>query len=284
MKTAVALVRCTALVVAAVAPAHEAFADARPTDCYVACSTGAACGLTPADGKRPELDSINYRVVVSCEKRSVDKGEVLLRYRHAGQWFSPPKALGVNEALDKVFAQFPADPCSIPTPKCIAQRMKVKVAGIGGHGIDGQVSTPGGSGDPCSLALPCGRILPPAAAWRFRLEDPALNGRWRVQILRGTPPPGAPTQFDAALQAGVVSADGSLLAPGASYAYQLIDAAGAVRASGEFSLLSRPLVQTLHGFAAKRVAAGQGETTAWIDTLAANELDWDAYQLTLEAR
>lgn len=264
--------------------------------CYAACvpaehgSAPAACKLVADPAAKPpaleprSLDDKRYLMIKRCPEYKVELGSVLLRYRHAGQWFNPPELLGQAASLRVVFDKYRADECGVPHPDCVQKRMQTKQAGIGGHGIDGQPSAPGGSGEPCSLGLPCARVLPPPLQWNFQLEDPSLDGQWVVQIARGTPPSSVPRQFTAPVAAGIVSADGALFSPGATYVYRLVDAAGGVRATGEFSLLSRPLVQTLRGLAAKRVEAGQSESTAWVDVLAANEMDWDAYQLSLPGR
>ena len=252
-------------------------------DCYAACATAGSSPSVCALLGGPELNT-SYQRVTACRAKKVAQGAVLLRYRHKGEWFTPPAALAKDAELKTVFEAFRPDACSIPTPACTQQRMATKVAAIGGHGIDGQASKPAGEGDPCSLGLPCGRIVPPATEWRFRLEDTTLQGQWVVRIARGEPPAGVPKEFSLPVVAGAVTANGAQFAPGAVYVYRLSDSAGKTRTSGEFSLLSRPLHEALRGFAAKRVAAGQSEATAWVDSLVANELDWDAYQATLERR
>lgn len=253
--------------------------------CYAACASGACQLSQPNSSETPALTlEARYIVISSCQTRTVKKGPVLLRYRHKQQWFNPPAALQDGTAIASLMARFKPDVCPVPTPDCLQANMEQKVAAIGGHGIDGQVSHPGGSGRPCAIGLPCGRVAVPADAWQFALADPSLQGRWRVRLARGSPPPGVPSEAAFSVVDGVVHADGTWFSPGTSYTYQLLDGAGASLAGGEFSLLSRPLMAALRRIADQRVAAGQDAATAWIDALAANELDWDAHQAVLQPR
>lgn len=251
---------------------------AQPLDqCLAVCraESGAACAISDelgvVEGQRP-------RKVDACTTRNVVKGPVRLRYKHKGKWFDSPSVLSDRQTFSQVTNAFPPDACSLPDPRCLQAQMQGKIAVAGGHGIDGQASTPGGTGEPCKIGLPCGRIAVPDGHWTFSLAEGGLSGTWRLRITRGAPPPGAPREFDVAVAAGRVHADGTRLAPGAAYAYSLLLADGSTRATGEFSLLSRPMMASLKTMAERRVAQGQGVEEAWIDTLAANELEWDAWQ------
>jgi len=271
--------RC-ALAAAAWAASLPAAAQGDPFDlCYAAC-VAAGCRLsssTPAVGPA-------YVLLEACSRQSVAGGAVRLRYRHKGQWFSPPSAAAAPTALAALLERFPPDPCPVPTPGCLQQRMSSRVASIGGHGIDGQASRPGGSGEPCAIGLPCGRIAVPGTPWRFTLTDGAAHGVWTVRIARGASPPGVPGEFGVEVVDGQVQTDGARFSPGASYVYRLSFPDGSTRATGEFSLLSRPLMVALRSAAARRVAEGQNEADAWVDALAANELDWDAWQAMQDRR
>jgi len=236
------------------------------------------------DGGQPRALSTDFKHEERCDSLEVAAGEVVLRYRHKRQWFVPPRPVPSGRKVAEVFALYAPDTCSVLTNTCIQQQMYSRAA-MGGHGIDGQRSMPGGAGEPCARGLPCGRVLPPpAGAWSFTLADAAQDGQWVVRIARGTPPVGVPEEFGAPIRGGQVVADGNLFSPAATYTYRLLDSGGAQRASGEFSVLSRPLAQAVRTMADNRKAAGATEFNAWFDTLAASELDWDAHQFMLKGR
>jgi hypothetical protein len=126
-------------------------------------------------------------------------------------------------------------------------------------------------------------VLSPTSKWEFRLADVAFEGQLYLKITRGNPPAGAPTAFDVLVSAGVVKVDATKFAPGRVYAYRLLEHNGREVSTGEFSVLGISQVETLKRLAAERVKVmGLSEQAAWLDTLAANKLDWDVLQLTVE--
>lgn len=264
-------------------------AAAHATDCQLACK-GGPCAVSCADspclfspgGAAVTLNKDLLQPVRGCEfLKNGDQSALELRYRHKGRWFSPPGGVDNGKALRELFAQFPPDPCGVPSPDCLQKRMAGMVASIGGHGIDDKPSQPGGEGDPCSLGLPCGAVVPPTDAWRFRLVDATLAGTWTVRLARGTPPPGQPAEMSVRIDKGLVAAKGAWFMPGAQYVYRFADAAGRRNASGEFSVISRTTADALHTLTQRRVSQGLSQGVAWSDTLGANNLEWDAHQLLL---
>ena len=246
--------------------------------CVVICASG-PCSLVqpPSEDPRPLR---SRGPVEQCSKQQVKDGTVSVGYMHKRAWFESPFLLKPGQNFSEVLTRFPPDTsCPVPDGVCVQQRMGRRRAPPGGHGIDGQVSTPAGTGEPCTIGLPCGRIVPPTEVpWRFQLSDGSTRGRWALRLLRGTPPAGAPAQIEVEVIDGRVELDPALLSAGASYAYRLSFADGSTRATGEFSLLGRTQLDALRGMVAQRVAAGRPEDAAWIDALVANELDWDAMQ------
>ncbi len=254
-------------------------ARAAPDDatCLVTCAASAECRLA---GDTTALTSKSFQKLQRCQLLTVEGGTVLLRYRHDRKWFQPPP-LGAGKRFAEVFATFPADrPCSVPDSECLQQRMSDKSVARAGNGVDSQVGAPGGVNAPCTKGLPCGTVLPPPSTWSFRLVDATFNGQWRVRVARGAPPAGVPAQFEVPVAAGAVQLDGAKVSPGGVYAYQLLDAAGSEVANGEFAVMGATDTNRLQRLAQRRVdGAGMSEQAAWIDTLLASELDWDAEQL-----
>lgn len=249
-------------------------------DCKLACKTE-ACALSPTTERA--LTRNSWLLFRQCEKLEVREGEVELRYMHKTRWFMPP-ALAKNDAVAAVFKNYPPDTCAVLSAQCVQTSMAAKQAAVGGHGIDNRVSKPGGEGEPCSLGLPCGSVLPAAgASLTVRLNDPGARGLLKLQVARGQPPASMPAQLEVPVQAGRASIDGRWLQPGGLYTYQF-SPAGKPGASGEFSLVSLTMAERLRKRAATRqeqqgLSAGQ----AWYDTLLENQLLWDALQLDLEA-
>lgn len=259
-------------------------------DCQLAC-VSATDGKPSCDAKLPTGKLVTtigqnaYQTATDCEAIKVGppskevSGRVELRYRHKGRWFAPPER--VDGALEIIFKKYPADPCGVPSPTCIQARMNGMVAAVGGHGIDDKVSKPGGEGNPCQLGLPCGVVLPPPETWNFRLADAGISGTWTVKLARGTPLAGQPPEVSVYIVKGAARLTGTWFTPGAQYVYRFVDDAGRASSSGEFSVASRATRDTLQTLMQRRVAQGLPEGIAWADTLAANNHDWDAFQLSL---
>jgi len=272
-----ALVALLALLV--VSPSHA-------SECHLACvGKDPNCTLKSPAGVG-ETVGRNYRKVSNCPSLNWEPSgdqRLELRYRHKGRWFSPASGVPAGP-LKPIFDKYPADACSIPSPDCIQARMNGMVAAVGGHGIDDKASKPGGEGNPCLIALPCGVVLPPSETWDFRLADAGISGTWTLKLARGTPPPGQPPEVSVYIKQGLARMPGAWFAPGAQYVYRFVDDAGRASSTGEFSIASRATRDSLQALTQRRVAQGLPESIAWADTLAANQLEWDAYQLTLTAK
>lgn len=256
-------------------------------DCQLACISPdpkAVCDVKSPAGATESVGVNAFKFVTNCQLLTAGTPTVErrleMRYRHKARWFSPPGGVEAG-SLQKVFDKYPPDPCGVPSPACIQARMNGMVAAIGGHGIDDKVSKPGGDGNPCQIALPCGVVLPPPDPWNFRLTDAAISGTWTVKLARGTPPPGQPPEVSVYIDKGVARLAGRWFMPGSQYVYRFVDDAGRASSTGEFSVASRATRDTLQTLMQRRVAQGLPEGAAWADTLAANNHDWDAFQLTL---
>ena len=261
-------------------------------DCQMACvvkGSDPRCTLNSPSGAVQTVGN-GLKTYQGCEyltpqaaDPSGSKPTLIVRYRHKARWFSPPGGVG-SAPLQTVFAKYPADPCSVPSPNCIQDRMNGMVAAIGGHGIDNKDSKPGGEGNPCLLALPCGVVLPPPETWNFRLADAGVSGTWTLKLARGTPLPGQSAETSVYIKQGVARLPGTWFAPGMQYVYRFVDDAGRVSSTGEFSIASRATRDTLQTLMQRRMAEGLPEGIAWADTLAANNHDWDAYQRSLDVQ
>lgn len=258
-------------------------AAAGPAACYLTCTEDKPCELLNTHDNSPHrLAPVDNKRIDSCHAMKVTAGAVMMRYRHKGQWFSPPDSLGKDTLLAGMFAKYPPDACAVPTPKCLQGREAAKSTSRAGHGADSLESAPAGTGEPCSQGLPCGQVLPPAAEWSFKLEDGAVQGQWIVKLHRGAPPAGVPREFTLPVAAGMVKAEGRQFSTGATYSYRLIDASGKALASGEFEVTGASRLAALKKLAAERAARdGLSPEAGWIDAMAAFGFDWDAYQSTL---
>ncbi len=113
------------------------------------------------------------------------------------------------------------------------------------------------------------------------MADAAISGTWTVKLSRGTPPAGQPPEVSVYIDKGVARLNGTWFAPGTQYVYRFVDDGGRASSTGEFSVASRATRDTLQTLMQRRVAQGLPEGIAWADTLAANNHDWDAFQLSL---
>ncbi len=252
-------------------------AAVQASSCQLACRKGSDCALT-GPGATP-LKQDNWSTLDNCKPLNVSAGQVELRYLHKGRWYAPP-ALLAGQQLDAVFRNYPPDnPCALPSRACLQTAMSSKQGAVGGHGIDARVPKPGGEGEPCRLGLPCGPVLPREGVLLVQLDDGGWQGSLRLQTARGSPPAGMSAEIGVPVQGGRASLDGRWLQAGGLYTYQLLDAGGQVRASGEFSVLASSMAERLRQRVAKRQAdLSLGPEQAWYDTLMENLLLWDALQ------
>lgn len=266
------------------APAAQAdSADLPEPSCMLVCTRSGPCQVE-GPGKTASLNDRRFTTLGACHRLVVGPGHpVVLRYRHKGNWFEPPQALAPGQPLQAVFEQFHADACGVPTRACLQRRLGERTSTTAGHGVDGLATNPAGTGNPCLLGLPCGPVLPPDGTWRFRLTDPAFSGVWRAHYLRGLPPAGMPAALNVPVAGGEVVTDGAYFQSGAVMAYRLTEGSGAVLATGEFEVVGSARLARLKLLAGRRAERfGLSQSAAWIDTLAASQLDWDVQQLLME--
>jgi len=217
-----------------------------------------------------------------CEKLQGSEGEVELRFMHKNRWLMPPP-LKPGQRAEELFAKFPPDqPCAVLSSACLQTAMAAKQAAAGGHGIDARQARPAGEGQPCELGLPCGSVLPNETDQTLRLTRGDLNGQLQLRLARGTPAPGYRAEQSLRIDSGQATLAAATLQPGSLYEYRLQDSAGRPLASGEFSVISTPMVQRLRQMAQQRAQQkGMEVAPAWYDTLAENQLVWDALQIEL---
>ena len=261
-------------------------------ECKIACRGSENCSFTTSDDKPVKMNGDRYTRHPACERLKAT-GLALIRYRHKDAWFTAPGTGATNSSgtssspgavkIADVFLRYPPDRCSVPSAECHQKAMDGMSGEIGGSPIDGRKSAPGGQGQPCALGFPCGRVLPPASPWKFRLASDAFSGTWVVRLARGKPATGQSAQTTARIDHGMVAADASWFAPGRLCAYDVVDANGSVVASGEFTVAGRSTQSDLVAMAATRAKAeGLPDAIAWVDSLIANRFDWDAERATLD--
>lgn len=253
------------------------FGAAQASSCQLACRKGSDCALAGPGATALKQDGWNS--LDNCKPLNVKAGEVELRYLYKGRWYAPPPLLA-GQQLDAVFRNYPPDsPCAVPSRACLQTAMSSKQGAVGGHGIDARVPKPGGEGSPCQQGLPCGQVLPREAPLQIQLDDSNWQGSLRLQTARGSPPAGMSAEISVPVQGGRASLDGRWLQAGGLYTYQLLDAGGQARASGEFSVLASSMAERLRQRSINRQAQlNLGPEQAWYDTLMENQLLWDALQ------
>ena len=132
-------------------------------------------------------------------------------------------------------------------------------------------------GDPCSMGLPCGTVRLPEQNWRFRLLDAAQAGQLRIMSTRGQR-----HEHIATIEAGKAEVPAGWLEPGQSYRYQLMDAERRILAAGEFLTPSARGQRDIDASLAEASRKPEGlREAAFMESLLADGLDWDALQLTL---
>jgi len=250
-------------------------------DCKLSCRA-AGCAVTPAPSET--LKPSQWVLSRQCEKLQGSEGEVELRFMHKNRWLMPPP-LKPGQRADELFAKFPPDqPCAVLSSACLQTAMAAKQAAVGGHGIDPRQARPAGEGQPCELGLPCGSVLPIEVEQPLRLTRTDLSGQLQLRLARGAPAPGYRAEQSLRIDDGRATLASGMLQPGSLYEYKLLDGAGQALASGEFSVISTPMVQRLRQLAQQRVQQkGIDEALAWYDTLAENQLVWDALQIELRS-
>lgn len=266
------------LTLAALAALLLTGAPAWAVDCQLACREG-ECRLDPPPAQEQQPQPGKWRRVTQCEALSVRAGVVDMRYLHGGNWLSPT-SLGPRAELRLQLARQPADqPCALPSSACLQALMQTRRAGAGGHGIDAREAQPAGQGEPCSLGLPCGQLLPSSERQRVRLAEPQFQGRLLVSLARGQAQPGYAAELSYPVEAGQWTLERGAWQPASVYRYQLLDAQGRLRASGEFSLLAAQLPERLRALAAQRAQQqGLSVDQAWADALVQSKLWWDLLQ------
>jgi hypothetical protein len=271
------LILATSMLLTLVAPPA-----ALASRCQLSCRTE-TCAVKDGADKPLPLSRAKWSTVDACDKLSVTQGGVELRYMHRNRWFRPP-AFKEGQALGEVFARNPADrPCAVLSADCLQLAMSIKQVAVGGHGIDQRDSRPGGEGEPCTMGLPCGSLLPRDTETTWRLARPDFLGTLSIRLARGTPAAGFATELSLSFEQGRAVVAGNKLQPGGVYTYQLSDASGKPVASGEFSLLSAPMAQRLQQRVQQRMEQdGLAAQAAWYDVLAENLLLWDALQMQAE--
>jgi hypothetical protein len=252
-------------------------------DCHLTCSRGVSCNVQRENGPKITLSNSSYLLEKNChELRVTSKVNVVISYRRkGGVLFEPREGFAEDTRFADIMKNFPPDLCSVPTSKCLQDRMNLRDAKgiLGGRGIDSQVSNPAGTNDPCAFGLPCGAVLPPKGNWDF-LVDPPVSGQWQISILRGTPPPGISATFTVPVSQGRFVLSEANLSPSAVYSYQLLTSSNALVVQGEFEVVSRSRLNILQRLATERIENGMGEGAAWLSVLLGGGFDWDFLQLS----
>jgi len=248
--------------------------------CMLACSQ-ASCLVSTASSSSTPVPVKQWTRFADCKSIEVELGTVELGYLHKGRWLRPSFSSGEKGKVKAQFESKPADkPCAIITSECVQKQAMAKTAAVGGHGIDSRAALPGGEGEPCTLGLPCGAVLPAEQPREVRLGNAGLQARQlQLRIARGQARPPYAAQQSLSVSEGRLQVPGNALQAGSVYEYSLLDGAGQVLARGEFSTISGKSAQQLQQLAKQRSGQGQDPALALYDALVDNELWWDALLL-----
>lgn len=246
--------------------------------CMLVCSEReASCLVSTASSSSTPVPAKQWTPFADCNKIEAKLGKVELGYLHKGRWLRLTLQGKAQAQLD---AKPPDKPCAIITNECVQKQAMAKTAAVGGHGIDSRAALPGGEGEPCTLGLPCGAVLPAEQPREVRLGNAGLQARQlQLRIARGQARPPYAAQQSLSVSEGRLQVPGNALQAGSVYEYSLLDGAGQVLARGEFSTISGKSAQQLQQLAKQRSAQGQDPALAWYDALVDNELWWDALLL-----
>ncbi len=250
-------------------------APAPDVACVVVCLEAGCLGSAATkSGGRVPLGKERVRAEPCLEIR-LTEGIAKLSYLRSGVPFVTP--IDSRRPVGQVLAAFPPDPCSLGDPDCQQKKMAGVRLQQGGHGIDGRVAAPAGEGDPCALGLPCGRVVPPAGPWTWRLTQPTLQGELVITTIRSANLTAA-ARFSAPVANGRVRIDATAIDEAGVFGYVLRDTQGRQVASGEFGTLSSNAVKGMRDRLAQAAAQGRDVDEVRVELFHRNGLDWDLYQ------
>lgn len=264
------------LATAALAGPASAAAAKLPVDCFLLCPEG-RCTITQGNpAKSRVLEQGRVNLVEQCAQvRLVDGSPLEGRFmssRGVERFVVTAADKDKDASFGTLVASLARGLCAAG-PVCSEARDGVRVAGVGGKGIDHVASRRVGT--PCAWGLPCATILRPSVV-DFQLEPGApAQGRLVFKGLRQVK-----GEWSAPVQDGRVAWPADMVQPGAAYAYSLFDAAGLELAAGEFSVLSTKMQADVEAELAQALrtpadAGPLGRAAVLLD----NDLAWDARQL-----
>ena len=253
--------------------------QAAVVDCFVIClGAGETCDVATPAAKDPIPVTSAKRVHIErCREAALVRGTRLnglfKSARGLEKFEIAAEKPGQRGQPFAALVRSLADGSCVTAFSCTESRDRVRLAAIGGKGIDASASRRVGS--PCAWGLPCGTILRPSGSLTIELaaEGPA-DGRLRLSALRG-----AVGGLEAPVASRRIALPAQALQAGAAYAYSLIDTAGMEVAAGEFTVMSARMQTDVEAdLDAARRGDPQGAALGVVEILLDNELYWDAMQ------
>lgn len=250
-------------------------AGAHATDCYLQCADGPRCTVDNLPQAVTLVPMSPPRPCRELGKVTAGRIEGVTRSKDRVWHFAAAQDASVGEAMKRVAGNAGVD-CVFGDRACRERRDVAFVAGRSGKAFDELPAEFRPKGFACVIGLPCGLVLsPPAQGWSLRIDEPAAAEG--VLHLTGLRVAGGTLRLP--LRNGRVTIPASAVRSGATYFYALSSPSGEVLAAGQFSVAAAAIEADVRN---DEQAARDGgrPSTARLEALLRNELDWDVMMLT----
>ena len=241
--------------------------------CRVAKDKG-ECVVSRVQGGAPEAKILGAesKTLRDCMALKSDVGKLGLMFRAGGKHGST--TIEGGSLFKDQLGAFKALDCIPGDDKCESGSSQVSVQM--GKAFDPAAAPTEIAGQPCALALPCGKVgLAPDGSLAIRLTEAATEGTLTLFATRGD----APAQR-VDVRAGSAAVPTGVLKPGQSFRYRLAKADGSMRAAGEFQVLSQKAQADSDAALRDALKGPKGEEGA-LESLMLDGRDWEAFQRTV---
>jgi hypothetical protein len=266
------------LALLALAASQVQAADKYGGGCYASCRADKCIVTNEAELKRAEIkrDEKPKKLDDCMAYKSEGKdSELGLTFRAGGKQGSTT-IKGAKPFREQLAAYKSLDCLVGDSPKCEAGSTQVSVQM--GKAFDPGAAPSEIAGQPCALALPCGKVgLAGDGSLAIRLAEAATDGSLTLFATRGDT---APQRVD--VKAGSAVVPTGALKPGQTYRYRLIKADGSMHAAGEFQVLSQRAQADSDKALTDALKGPKGEEGA-LESLMLDGRDWEAFQRTVGA-
>lgn len=265
--------KCLSLVLLSLAATQ---AHAEGGGCFASCRVAkdkGECVVSRVQGGGPEakIPGSGSTTLRDCMALKSDAGKLGLMFRAGGKHGSTTIESG--SLFKDQLAAFKALDC-IASDKCASGSSQVSVQM--GKAFDPAAAPSEITGQPCALALPCGKVgLAGDGSLAIRLAEAATDGSLTLFATRGDT---APQRVD--VKAGSAVVPTGALKPGQTYRYRLAKADGSMRAAGEFQVLSQKAQADSDAALRDAQKGPKGEEGA-LESLLLDGRDWEAFQRTV---